>query len=61
MLARTLTLFANVPLSVVGLLIFVCFFAIASVWILSVRPTRFYDNLAQMPLREDKEVGRESI
>lgn len=59
MLGRTLSMFANVPLSVVGMLIFVASFLVALAWILGARPPQFYSNLAQMPLREDGEKSNE--
>ncbi len=59
MYAKTLSTIANVPLSVFGMLIFVFIFLAALAWIVKARPIQFYSALAQMPLRDDKEVSHD--
>lgn len=55
MLSAGAKLFTGIPLTVVGMLIFFTFFLTALIWTFRVRHTKFYQQLAEMPLEEERE------
>ncbi len=55
MLSAGAKLFTDIPLTVVGMLIFVGFFVVALVWTFHIRNSKFYQKLAEMPFKEGKE------
>ncbi len=55
MLSAGMKFFTDIPLTVVGMLIFFCFFVGAVIWTFRVRSLSYYQQVAELPLREEGE------